>query len=212
MDSNDRTPDRILYAFKARGPQTASDLGRELGITPVAVRQHLDRLSQDGLLVFEDRRETVGRPKRYWSLSGKGHDRFPDRHADLTLDMIGAVRELYGDEGLERVVSRRERNMFDSYESKISSGRSLGDKLRLLAKCRSAEGYMAEVTRAGTGDYVFTENHCPICAAAKVCQGFCRSELEIFSRLFEGEAHWERTEHIVAGARRCAYRVSKADG
>jgi predicted ArsR family transcriptional regulator len=51
------------------------------------------------------------------------------------------------------------------------------------------------------------EDHCPICAAATQCQGFCRSELALFQRCLGPGATVERTEHLLAGARRCAYRV-----
>ena len=56
------------------------------------------------------------------------------------------------------------------------------------------------------GAYLLIENHCPICAAAAACQGFCRAELSLFEMLL-APARVERLEHILAGARRCAYRV-----
>jgi predicted ArsR family transcriptional regulator len=51
------------------------------------------------------------------------------------------------------------------------------------------------------------ENHCPICAAATACQGFCRSELAIFREMLGPTCDIERTEHIIQGARRCAYLI-----
>lgn len=53
---------------------------------------------------------------------------------------------------------------------------------------------------------MLVENHCPICAAATACAGFCRSELETFRAVLSAEV--ERSEHILAGARRCAYRIT----
>jgi hypothetical protein len=52
------------------------------------------------------------------------------------------------------------------------------------------------------------ERHCPICVAATACTGLCRNELEVFQDVLGPEVRIERTEHIVAGASRCAYRVS----
>ena len=68
---------------------------------------------------------------------------------------------------------------------------------------------MSEIKELGSGSWLLIENHCPICAAATACQGFCRSELEVFQQLLRGEATIERINHIIAGARRCAYRVSR---
>jgi predicted ArsR family transcriptional regulator len=73
---------------------------------------------------------------------------------------------------------------------------------------------MAECVAKADGSLLLIENHCPVCAAAQACQGLCRSELEIFRSVLNGAAV-ERTDHILAGGRRCAYRIEprrSADG
>src|SRR5215207_2892746 len=104
----DRTVDRLLYALKARGPQTAALLAKRLKVTPVAVRQLLARLETDGLVQSEDRREGVGRPKRHWRLTAQGHARFPDNHAGLTAELLDSVGAIFGEKGLEQLISHRE--------------------------------------------------------------------------------------------------------
>ena len=74
---------------------------------------------------------------------------------------------------------------------------------------RTEEGYMAEVKPGGGGSFLFIENHCPICAAAAECQGFCVAELELFRKVLGPGFRITREEHILSGARRCAYRVSR---
>ena len=54
---------------------------------------------------------------------------------------------------------------------------------------------------------MLVENHCPICAAATACQGLCRDELALFQKVLGPNVEVERTEHILAGARRCAYVI-----
>lgn len=71
---------------------------------------------------------------------------------------------------------------------------------------------MAEVQPQADGSFVLLERHCPICVAATACTGLCRNELEVFQEVLGPEVRIERTEHIVAGASRCAYRVSAAAG
>jgi len=56
--------------------------------------------------------------------------------------------------------------------------------------------------------YWFIENHCPICAAARRCQNFCRSELQLFQSLFAEQASVTREDYILDGARRCSYRIT----
>jgi len=61
------------------------------------------------------------------------------------------------------------------------------------------------------GNFLFFENHCPICAAAATCQGLYRSELAIFRAVLGTDVTVERIDHILAGARRCAYRIRKRE-
>src|SRR5262249_32196714 len=92
----------------------------------------------------------------------------------------------------------------------IKSAASLEAKLQQLARVRTEEGYMAEVKREEGGSFLFVENHCPICAAATVCQGFCATEIDLFQAVLGPDVAIERLEHIVSGERRCAYLVSPA--
>jgi predicted ArsR family transcriptional regulator len=204
----DKGASRVLYALKSTGPQSADTLARRLKVTVVAARQQLGRLLDKGLVGFEDRREGVGRPKRVWALSEAGHAQFPDSHAMLTVDLIQAIGAALGSDARERVIAEREKATRRGYAERVRPGRSLAERATLLAEQRAEEGYMAEVKRQLDGSLLLIENHCPICVAAKACQGFCRSELNLFRDVLGADAKVEREEHILAGARRCAYRIT----
>ena len=202
---------RVLHALKSAGPQTAEALGRRLGMTAVGARQHLARLQEERLVAAEDRSEGVGRPKRIWSLTEAGHARFPDNHAGLTLELIAAIRKTGGETMLDEVIAVRERAALQTYGRGLAGARSLKEKVKRLARIRSEEGYMASAVAGPAGSLLLIENHCPICVAAKSCQGFCRSELALFRQVLGDSVTVERTDHILAGARRCAYRVQPAE-
>src|SRR3546814_630045 len=208
----DTTTVRILFRLKTRGALAIAELGAAVGITSEAVRQLLVKAEAEGLVAYDDRREGRGRPKRLWRLTEAGHARFPDRHAELTVGLLDAVQAEFGDDGLDRLIARRELQQRTAYRSITARVRSLEGKVRALAEQRDREGYMAEWRREDGGDYVLIENHCPICAAAATCQKLCRSELEIFRDVLGTEVRVERTDHVLAGGRRCAYRVSRAPG
>lgn len=201
----DRSVDRLLHALKAAGPQTAATLAARLAITPVAVRQHLQHMAAAGLVAHEDLRTGVGRPKRHWRLSEAGHQRFPDNHAGLTLELLGAVAEVFGAAGMDRLIAHREQAMLTSYRAALAGCATLAEKVEALARQRSAEGYMAETRLLPDGALMLVENHCPICVAAAQCQGLCRSEGEVFEAVLGTRV--QRVEHLLSGARRCAYRI-----
>jgi predicted ArsR family transcriptional regulator len=204
---DDRSQDRILFHLKTRGAQSTADVGACLGMTLAGARQHLLKLETAGLVESSEQRRGRGRPKRCWQLTADGHARFPDRHSELTLDLLQSMRDVFGGDGLDRLIAHRERASIASYRKLVGDRRSLKDKLNALAKLRSREGYMASVDKEGSDGFLFIENHCPICAAAAACQGLCRSELAIFCAVLGTDVSVERVDHILAGARRCAYRV-----
>ncbi|RBL86078.1 MarR family transcriptional regulator [Streptomyces cavourensis] len=199
--------DRVLMTLKTRGPQSVAAIARQLEVTAEAVRQQMTRLHADGLVDSESRSAGRGRPTQIWFLTDAGHRRFPDTHADMTVQMINAVRQVFGEDGVDKLISVRETAMLASYRQALAGAATLEDQLQRLVQQRSAEGYMAEMRRDGD-DFLFIENHCPICAAAQACMGFCRSELELFRQALGEGVRIEREEHILLGARRCAYRVS----
>jgi predicted ArsR family transcriptional regulator len=158
--------------------------------------------------VAQNARSTgVGRPSSIWNLTSIAQSRFPDAHAQLTVRLIQAVRSELGAEALDRIVLAREREARESYSAELQGAANLGERIARLAAIRTREGYMAEWRAEGDG-FLLIENHCPICAAAAACQGFCRAELEVFQDTLGAGVIVERTDHILAGARRCAYRIT----
>ncbi|UTY59060.1 metalloregulator ArsR/SmtB family transcription factor [Massilia sp. erpn] len=201
------TADHILFLLKTRGPQTAQQLAETLDLTSMGARRQLETAQEKGLVTFEDVAEKVGRPSRRWLLTAAGHARYPDRHADLTLQLITQVRSLFGEEGLDKLIAAREQASEELYRSNIDNAGGLPERVAALATVRDAEGYMAESEAQPDGSVVLVENHCPICAAAKECQKFCRSELDVFQRVLGSDCKVERYEHVLNGARRCAYKI-----
>ncbi|KJY84174.1 transcriptional regulator [Vibrio galatheae] len=201
-----KSADRILQTIKREGAVTAKQLADELDMTTMGARQHLQGLEVDGLLTFEDLKVKVGRPTRHWSLTKKGHARFADRHGELTIQVIDAVESLFGSEGLQKVAAEREAKTHALYASELDKFSTLEGKLTRLVELRQQEGYMAEFEAQDEG-FVLIENHCPICKAATRCPSLCQSELNIFQSLLGDKWSVSRTEHIVAGERRCVYQI-----
>jgi len=204
------TFDQVLMMLKTRGAQTAQALAELLGMTAMGVRRQLELGVEKGLVSFGDTPGKVGRPVRRWQLTEAGHARFPDRHAELTLDLIECVRTLFGESGLEKLIVAREASSERAYAARIDRNATLDEQVAALAEARSLEGYMAEVEPRADGSMLLLENHCPICAAAQACRQFCRSELEVFRRVLGPGVNVVRIEHQLEGARRCAYLVSQA--
>lgn len=201
--------EQVLLLLKTRGPQTAQALADLLGLTSMGVRRQLEAALDDGLVRFQDSAGKVGRPVRRWMLTDSGNARFPDRHAELTLDLIQGVRTLFGETGLEQLIALREEAGERAYRARLAGKLTLDERVAALAEARSLEGYMAAAEPRIDGSVLLHENHCPICTAAQACQQFCRSELDVFRRVLGPAAVVVRIEHQLEGARRCTYLVSE---
>ena len=201
----------ILFRLKTKGALTARVLAQALGMTTVGIRQHLTAMQQTGYVLQAENTEQKpgrGRPVRPWHLTGKGHRLFPDAHAEVTVALIASVKEVFGDDGLDALIAQRTHKTLHLYQHAVADAETLPRRLQILSELRSDEGYMSEVKELGSNSWLLIENHCPICAAATACQGFCRSELEVFQEVLGDTASIERINHILSGARRCAYKVT----
>jgi predicted ArsR family transcriptional regulator len=197
---------RILLLLKTDGAQSAASIGNALGISSEAARQQLTKLADDGLAEpLAEPGSGRGRPRQLWHLTPAGNRTFPDGHAELTATLLNTMVETLGRDALDTIISARETETVKRYGEEISAP-DLAARVRQLAAIRTREGYMADSWAVEDGSFLLVENHCPICAAATACAGFCRSELETFRSVLGAKV--ERSEHILLGARRCAYRIS----
>jgi predicted ArsR family transcriptional regulator len=204
------TTERMLMRLKTQGPASTATLAQELDITAEAARLQVQKLLAEGLIMGSAQAASgAGRPRQHWELSEAGYARFPDAHKELTVQLIGSIRTLFGEQGMDKLIAQRENEMRGHYLQACAGLSSLKSRVERLAGLRNAEGYMARVEKQGK-DWLLIEDHCPICAAARSCQGFCRSELDLFREVLGSEARVEREDHLLSGARRCVYRVSKS--
>ncbi len=200
--------DRILMFIKMRGEVTSLAISEELSITKEGARKHLLNLAQEGLIESSVKSEGVGRPSTYYSLTEKGISQFPDSHAEVTVQLLKSVKNLLGENALDLLITDREKNTYERYEQALSKAKSIEERLEGLAQARSKEGYVAEWKKEGE-EYFLIENHCPICAAATECQGFCRAELSNFQSLIGRDYKVERVDHIISGGQRCVYKITQ---
>jgi predicted ArsR family transcriptional regulator len=206
-----RTRRAIVHLLKQDGPVEAQTLAERLQISAMAVRQHLYALQAERLVSYYEDPRPMGRPVKLWQLTPAADRFFPDGYAELTLSLLRSVTETFGKSGLEQLLAMRTRQQITVYRQRLAGHDALPQRLAALAAIRTEEGYMAVVHPQADGSFLLLENHCPICAAATACTQLCGQELAVFQAVLGDDVVIERTEHIVAGARRCAYRVASTE-
>ena len=206
--AHQETRGKILELLKLRGDFSSSLLAEALGVSAMAVRQHLRELEGEGDVFFTDVSSGKGRPTKLWALTDRANRHFADKHRELVLDLFDELHEALGSDGFGAVLAKRGERQVNLYRDRIDHSLSLEEQIQALAEIRDQEGYMAEAQEGSDGSCLLIENHCPICSAAKSCSKLCSVELDVFRRSIGEGVSVKRVEHILEGARRCVYQFS----
>lgn len=199
--------ERALWILKTKGSQSIIALANALGVTTEGARFNILKLASEGLVASATVSKGRGRPQQIWSLTALGNSRFPDTHADLTVKLIQKTREIMGEQALDSIIEAHSKDLKNNYMEAVNGINDLEKRIQILSEIRNSEGYMAGYTKE-EDHFLIYENHCPICAAATICQVFCRSELETFRSVLGKKAKVERIDHILSGATRCVYKIT----
>jgi DeoR family suf operon transcriptional repressor len=200
----------VLTQLKRCQPLTARELAVRLGVSLNAARHHLKELEVEGVVSYQREHRGVGAPVFAYRLTPAGEELFPRRYCEALTAMLGAVVEREGRgaavtllESYFQVLARRIRGQVE--------GVPPAERLRVVARALSEEGYMAEAT-SGEGVAVLTEHNCAIPAVAEQFPEICAAEARFLADVLSAEV--ERTGHILSGCPACEYQVrfSRAAG
>ena len=205
-------PERLLYLLKQKGPADAESLAVELEVTGTAIRQHLYRLRDEGLVEARSERRPMGRPAKIWQLTPAAAARFPQAGSPLIESFLRSSQAALSESGMHAAICGCVEDQVGRYQQALTGKRTLKSKLNALVAMRSRDGFMAELEVQDAGGYVLYENHCPISSAVTSCAQLCDAELQIFKHVLGDDAVVERVEHMGAGDRRCSYRIVPKKG
>src|SRR5438445_4812574 len=137
-----RTRRAIVKLLKTEGAVDAAQVAARLGLTAMAVRQHLYQLQRERWVTAEERPVPLGRPAKYWQLTREADRLFPDAYAEVSVALIEAVGDAFVEAGLKQVLESRLAKQRANYSKRIPPSLSLKEKVQGLARIRSEEGYM----------------------------------------------------------------------
>jgi predicted ArsR family transcriptional regulator len=201
----------VLYAVRRRGQATVDDVARQLDITVSGARQHLTALVEDGLAETVELPRppgTRGRAQLAYCVTDAADALFPKAYGELTNELLGYVAD--SDPALlDDLFAKRRHHRIENARTRLASKHTLGTRVAELAKILDEDGYLATHERVGTGVYRVIEHNCAIWAVAQKYGQACVSEID-FIRAVLPDATVERVQHMVAGARHCAYEIRAA--
>ncbi|GAA1225797.1 transcriptional regulator [Prauserella halophila] len=134
---------------------TAAAVAEQLGISPAAVRRHLDALLADREAETREAsrrgRRGRGRPAKLFLLTEQGRARFGHAYDDLAVSAIRFLAEHAGEEAVRAFAERRVAALVDPYWEQISQEAAPADKAEALATVLTREGYAASTRQVDAG-------------------------------------------------------------
>ena len=174
------------------GPSTAATLGGRLGLTPAAIRRHLDNLIAEGLIETRTARtygnRGRGRPAKVYVITDAGRSAFEHAYDDLATNALRFLAETAGPEAVTQFARRQIADLERRYAPVVAHP-ELAARVQALAEALSADGYAASagpapaIGAAGSSGEQLCQHHCPVAHVAAEFPQLCEAETEAFGRL-----------------------------
>jgi predicted ArsR family transcriptional regulator len=186
---------RIARLILENGPVSAAALSTRLGLTPAAVRRHLDGLLTGGMIEVRSARRPAsrgrGRPAKLFVITDAGRSAFEHAYDDLATSALRFLAEVAGPDAVTAFARRQVAELERRYRP-VMAAADRGAKVQALAEALSADGYAASATRvpgvaapgsALAGREQLCQHHCPVAHVAAEFPQLCEAETEAFGRL-----------------------------
>jgi predicted ArsR family transcriptional regulator len=236
-DSERGTRGQVARLILELGPSTAATLGGRLGLTPAAVRRHLDTLIAEGLIETRTARtygnRGRGRPAKLFAITDAGRSAFEHAYDDLATNALRFIAETAGPEAVAEFAQRQVADLENRYAPVVAPRDSLADRVAALAEALSADGYAASAgpapviglpapviagpsaasdqaaAVANAGEQL-CQHHCPVAHVAAEFPQLCEAETEAFGRLLGAPV--QRLATIAHGDGICTTHVTGLPG
>jgi predicted ArsR family transcriptional regulator len=204
-----RTRARVQALLLEHGAATAAELGEAVGLSPAAIRRHLENMLADGEVVARERQTQGhrgrGRPAKVFALTDAGRVRCgPHTYDDLANAALRWIARS-GDGAVEAFAA----DVVGGLEQRcqIATQRAGEDPLaraEALAQALSAEGYAASASTIASGGQL-CQHHCPVAHVAAEFPQLCEAETQVISRLVG--THVQRLATIANGDGICTTHI-----
>jgi predicted ArsR family transcriptional regulator len=212
------------------GPATAATLSGRLGLTPAAIRRHLENLIADGMIEMRTARSYGnrgrGRPAKVFVVTDAGRSAFEHTYDDLATSALRFIEQTAGPEAVAEFARRQVSELERRYAALLAQagqagaeGNGLSARVQALAEALSADGYAAAAgpapaiggTNTGLADNgaQICQHHCPVAHVAAEFPQLCEAETEAFGRLLDAPVR--RLATIAHGDGICTTHVTCTD-
>lgn len=204
---SNNTRGKVLRSLLLNQKRTVNELAESVGINPISVRHHVNKLEAEGLIQSQEERHGVGRPRLVYSLTNKGMEQFPQRYLQLTLRLLEQLKTNLPDKILGDIFREVAEGITDELTKNINLEElGLQERLELLQEVLIAEGYMVNLEQ-DEGNYYVVEASCPYHHVGEDYPEICVVDRELIAHFTASNP--ERIECILDGDKQCKYKIKR---
>jgi len=211
VEGDASTRQRVQASILERGPSTAADLARRLGLTAAAVRRHLDTLTDAGLVEAREQRvygaRGRGRPAKVFALTDSGRGGFYANYDGMAISALQFLSAHAGPEAVREFAAQRAAEAEARYREVLGGADDDASPTATLARALTDDGYVASTLPSPHGEQL-CQHHCPVAHVAAQFPQLCEAETAAFARLLG--THVQRLATIAHGDGVCTTHVPAA--
>jgi predicted ArsR family transcriptional regulator len=199
------TRDLVLKTLLTRQRCTINELAEAVGINPISVRHHVTKLEAGGLVVSEEERHGVGRPRRLYFLTEKGMEQFPTRYLRLTVRLLAQLKDTLPQPMVKKLFTQVADDLIEDYSLELDLEElPLEERLDIVKDLLQREGFTMEWERKSDG-YHIRESSCPYYHVGQTHPEICAVDQTLISNVLSVPV--EKINCILDGDSYCTYIV-----
>lgn len=205
MSTHTGASDKVMLDYMRReGAVTISALVGEMGVTATAVRQRLQRLTDEGLVERRAERKGRGRPNHRYSLTEKGERSAGTNFRDMAIVLWEEIKSV-DDPDIRRGLLKRIADRFVAMYRDRLPGDTLQERMSAVSELMGERDVPFLVESNGELP-VLSALACPYPELAQKDRGVCTMEKMMLSEMLG--AHVRLSECRLDGASCCTFTPS----
>jgi len=204
---SNNTRNRVLRSLLLNQKRTVNELAESVDINPISVRHHVTKLEAEGLIISEEERHGVGRPRLVFSLTPKGMEQFPQRYLQLTTRLLEQLKSNLPEKVLGTLFKEVAEGIANDLTQNIDlDDLDLKERLVLLQEVLTAEGFTVNLEEE-EGNFYIVEASCPYHHVGEEHPEICVVDQELIAHFVSTTP--KRVECILDGDKQCKYLIKK---
>jgi predicted ArsR family transcriptional regulator len=200
------TRQRIIMLLKKAGQMTVAELSKAMGITPMAVRQHLMSLERKRIVEYEAKKYGIGRPLFLYRLTDRANEIFPNAHTDFLMEVLRTIENMDGREKVDDVFQKISRSHLDEKTRSLHGIEDFTERLIAFTEVLSKDGYLVELEEKDD-TFEIKQFNCLLTSVVREYPETCSMELDLYREVLGKDL--ARSQCQKDGGAACVYVIPK---